>query len=62
MQAAEHWHMNCLGRSMAALQHAVHLKRVGQQILANFLTRRLRAAWNAWTDMIQVNHRDCASD
>lgn len=54
MQAAEHWHLTCLGKGMAGLQHAVRLKRVGQQILTNFLSRRLRAAWNAWTDMVQV--------
>lgn len=54
MQAAEHWRMSALQKGFAALQHAAHLKRTGQQILANFLSRRVRAAWNAWTDMVQV--------
>lgn len=55
MQAAEHWRMSALQKGLSALQHAAHLKRTGQQILANFLSRRVRAAWNAWTDMVQVS-------
>ncbi len=54
MQAAEHWRMLALQKGFSALQHAAHLKRTGQQILANFMSRRVRAAWNAWTDMVQV--------
>ena len=47
--------MSALQKGFSALQHAAHLKRAGQQILANFLSRRVRAAWNAWTDMVQVS-------
>ncbi len=55
MQAAEHWRMSALQKGFSALQHAAHLKRTGQQILANLLSGRVRAAWNAWTDMVQVS-------
>lgn len=44
---------------MAGLQHAVHIKRVGRQILANLISRRLHEAWNAWLDTVQVRPSRC---
>ena len=55
VQAAEHWQLLTLHKGFAALQQAAQLKRTGQRILANFLGRRMRAAWNAWTEMVQVS-------
>ena len=57
VQAAEHWHMTSLHKGMAGFARAVHLKHVGQQILANFVSRQLRGAWNAWTDLVQVKQK-----
>lgn len=54
MQAADHWQMTCLRKGMAGLQHALHIKQVGRQILANFISRRLHEAWNAWLDIVEV--------
>lgn len=56
MQVAEHWHMTCLHKGVAGFQRAVHMKHVGQQILASFISRQLRGAWNAWVDMVEVGH------
>jgi len=53
-QAADHWRTLVLRNCLTALQQAAQLKRTGQRILANFLGRRIRAAWNAWSDMVQV--------
>ena len=55
VQAAEHWQMRCLRNGMAAFWQAVHLKHIGRQILANFVSRQLYGAWNAWVDMVQVH-------
>ena len=55
MQAAEHWQVLTLQKGFSALQQAAKLRRTGQRILVNFLGRRMRAAWNAWTDMVQVS-------
>ena len=54
MQAAEHMRSLYLHKGLAGLRQAARLKRVGQQVLANFISHRLRAAWNAWLDVVQV--------
>lgn len=62
VQAAEHWQLTRLHKGMAGFVQAVHLKHVGQQIMANFVSRQLCGAWNAWTDLVQVKQHasDCA--
>ena len=54
MQAAGHCRTVYLHKGLLGLAQAAHLKRIGQQILGNFISRRVRAAWNAWVDLIQV--------
>ena len=54
MQAAQHVRSLYLSKGLTGLWQAAHLKHVGQQVLANFISHRLRAAWNAWLDMVQV--------
>ena len=54
VQAVEHWRALYLHKGLLGLGQAAHLKRIGQQVLGNFISRRVRAAWNAWVDLIQV--------
>lgn len=54
MQAAEHCRALYLHKGLLGLGQAAHLKRTGLKVLANFISRRLRAAWNAWADLLQV--------
>lgn len=54
LQAAQHCRALYLHKGLLGLGQAAHLKRIGLQVLGNFISRRLRAAWNAWLDMLQV--------
>lgn len=54
LQAADHRCAVLLHKGWTSLWQAAQLKRIGQRILANFLGRRVRAAWNAWADMVQA--------